>query len=98
MNDETLFIRESKWISKEEVMKWLPATQPISNDAIDPPPTRLDCDIIDPPKIPFDLDAKIFYHTDEEGNPVEGPYSYMDQVKILKDIAGVNEELLGKVE
>lgn len=51
-----------------------------------------------PPSFPYDLDAKIFCFHDEEGNPIGEPYSYNDKLKALKDISGINNELLGEPE
>jgi len=48
-----------------------------------------------PPALPYNLDDKIFYRTDEEGNQIGEPYSYNDWLKMLKDISGVDKELLG---
>ena len=43
----------------------------------------------------FDMDAKIFQDCDDEGFPVGEPYSYNDGLQILKNMSGVNVELLG---
>lgn len=49
-----------------------------------------------PPPLPFALDDKIFYTTDEEGEPIGEPWSFNDWKKELDDISGINEDLLGK--
>lgn len=51
---------------------------------------------IEPGIMPYDLDAKIFYDKDEDGNAIGEPYSYNDQVQMLRDMAGFNEDLMGK--
>lgn len=51
---------------------------------------------ITPAPLPYELDDKIFYYTDEEGNKIGDPYSYNDHIAMLNSISGVNEELLGK--
>ncbi len=59
----------------------------------------LDEDImrINAPPLPYDMDANIFNHVDEETGEIYGePYSYNDWLKSIKDISGVNEELLGE--
>jgi len=48
-----------------------------------------------PPPLPYALDDKIFNYTDEEENIISDPYSYNDWIQKIKDISGVNEELLG---
>lgn len=51
---------------------------------------------IKPLPLPYDLDEKIFYYTDDEGNKSDELYSYNDFVKQLTSIAGINQDLLGK--
>lgn len=46
--------------------------------------------------LPFGLDEKIFHYYDDEGNIIGEPYSYNDWIQRIKDISGVNEELLGR--
>lgn len=49
-----------------------------------------------PPKLPFDMDDKIFTPVDPETGEVKGePYSQNDWLKMIKDISGVNPDLLG---
>lgn len=50
---------------------------------------------ISPPNPPFGDDDKIFNQTDDEGNIIGGPYSYNEFVQKLKDVSGVNEDLMG---
>ena len=53
-------------------------------------------ELIIPPMLPFGENDKIFYNTDEEtGDPIGEPYSYNDSVINLRNISGINEELLG---
>lgn len=48
--------------------------------------------------LPFDPDAKIFHHFDEEtGEEISPPSSYNDFLKQIIDISGINEELLGAI-
>lgn len=48
--------------------------------------------------LPFSLDEKIFQCVDDEGESIGDPYSYKDCIKELKNISGVNQELLGTIE
>lgn len=48
-----------------------------------------------PSPFPFDVNDKIFSCTDDEGNIIGEPYSYNDFIQEIKDISGINEELLG---
>ena len=50
---------------------------------------------IEPPKLPFDMDDKIFNMTDDEGNIIGEPYSMNEWHKQIKDISGVSEDLCG---
>ncbi len=51
---------------------------------------------IEPIPLPFELDAKIFQASDENGEPIGELYSYNDFIKKIVDISGVNPEFLGK--
>lgn len=51
---------------------------------------------IEPPKLPFGMDDKIFNTTDDEGSIIGEPYSMNDWNQKIKDISGVNEELYGR--
>ncbi len=53
---------------------------------------------ITPAPLPFKTSDKIFQDCDDEGNIIGEPYSMDDQIKLLKDISGVSEDLLGKYE
>lgn len=57
---------------------------------------NLDIEPIIPPKLPYELDEKIFYPTNDEGEIIGEPYSYNDWVNKIKMISGVNEDLLGE--
>ena len=48
-----------------------------------------------PQNLPYNLDDKIFYNTDDEGNIIGDKYSYNDQIKWLENISGVSKEFLG---
>ena len=49
-----------------------------------------------PPALPFSLDKKIFQCTDPETGEIIGEkYSYNDWLQEIKNISGVNEDLLG---
>jgi hypothetical protein len=48
-----------------------------------------------PPKLPFDVNEKIFNSMDEEGNIIGESYSYNDYIKFINDISGINDDLLG---
>ena len=50
-----------------------------------------------PIKIPhqFHPDDKVFYFTDEEGNPIGEKFSRNDHLKRIEALSGVNDELLG---
>ena len=51
---------------------------------------------IDPIPFPFDLDDKRFHRVDEEtGEEIGEPYSYNDWLNEIRNISGVNEDLLG---
>lgn len=45
---------------------------------------------------PFGLDDKIFYINDEDGNCLDGPFSYNDCIQMIKNVSGVSPELLGE--
>lgn len=47
---------------------------------------------------PFDLDDKIFYYSNENGDSIGEPYSYNEWLKIIESISGVNPDLLGPYE
>lgn len=48
-----------------------------------------------PPSLPFGLDDKIFHHINEDSDEeYREPYSLNDFSQSIKDIAGVNPELL----
>lgn len=49
-----------------------------------------------PPALPYGLDDKVFRTVDDEGNIGE-PFSYNDQLKLLDQMSGINEELMGKL-
>lgn len=53
---------------------------------------------ITPPSLPYDLEDKIFFNIDDEGNIIGEPYSYMDSVRMLNNISGINPDLLGKYD
>lgn len=49
-----------------------------------------------PPQLPFGMDDKIFSYVDlETGEVIGEPYSQNDWIKMIKDISGVNSDLLG---
>lgn len=48
--------------------------------------------------LPFNTSDKIFSVTDENGNIIGDKYSYDDFIQEIKDISGVNPELLGSFE
>lgn len=45
---------------------------------------------------PFKTDEKIFFVLDEEGNISGEKYSLDEWIEIIKNISGINEELLGR--
>jgi len=48
-----------------------------------------------PAPLPFSVDKKIFFITDEEtGETIGEPYSYNDFIQNIKDISGVNLDFL----
>ncbi len=49
-----------------------------------------------PPQFPYDPDAKIFMTYDEDDKLIWGPYSYNEYIEMIKSMAGVNKEFLGK--
>lgn len=46
-----------------------------------------------PPKLPFDLNEKIFQNTDDEGNLIGKPYSYEEWFDEIKSLSGVSKDL-----
>lgn len=46
----------------------------------------------------MELDDKIFYPCDNEGNSIGEPYSYNDWLKMTQDILGVNPDLIGSID
>lgn len=49
-----------------------------------------------PSPLPYGFKDKVFQDCDEEGNPIGMPYSYMDRIRLLESISGVNEDLIGE--
>jgi hypothetical protein len=50
---------------------------------------------ISPLPLPFDANDKIFLCTDEEGEIIGESYSYNDWIEKIKNIARINEDLIG---
>lgn len=53
---------------------------------------------ITPSELPFNRDDKIFVYTDEYGNIVGDNYSYNDWINQIKNMSGINQDLMGKYE
>lgn len=58
--------------------------------------TLYEIEKITPLPLPFDENEKIFNFTDDEGNLIGEPYSYNDWLKMITDISGVSEDLMGE--
>lgn len=53
---------------------------------------------ITPISLPFDINDKILSCIDDQGNIIETPYSYLDGLNEIKNMSGINPELLGPYE
>lgn len=48
--------------------------------------------------LPYNADDKIFQVTDDMGNIVGEPYSWNDCTKMIENMSGIDEELLGECD
>lgn len=53
---------------------------------------------ITPPPLCFDENAKIFFTVDEDTGEVLENYSFNEWLEKIKNISGINEDLIGKNE